>query len=63
MSTQGKLHRGILVETDLVKETPQEDQLKMIRMLASKSALTSRIDVCKTYPAGDQGASIREAII
>ena len=32
-------------------------------MLASKTALTARIDFFKTYPSGDQGTKMREAII
>lgn len=32
-------------------------------MLASKTALTSRIDVCKTYPDGSEGKKIREGIV
>jgi U4/U6 small nuclear ribonucleoprotein PRP31 len=35
----------------------------MIRMLASKTALTSRVDVCKTYPDGSQGEQMREGIL
>lgn len=37
--------------------------MKMIRMFASKTALTSRVDVCKTYPNGDEGAKMRENIV
>lgn len=32
-------------------------------MLSSKTALTARIDFFKTYPSGDQGTKMREAII
>lgn len=31
-------------------------------MLASKAALTSRIDACGTHPKGDEGQKIREQI-
>jgi RNA processing factor Prp31 len=37
--------------------------MKMIKMLASKTALASRVDVCKTHPSGDQGLIMREGII
>ena len=32
-------------------------------MLASKTALTARIDVCGTHPKGDEGERMREQII
>jgi U4/U6 small nuclear ribonucleoprotein PRP31 len=31
-------------------------------MLASKTALTARIDVCGTHPKGDEGRKMREQI-
>jgi U4/U6 small nuclear ribonucleoprotein PRP31 len=63
MSTAGHLHRGILQEVDLVREIGEPSlQLKMIKMLASKSALTARIDVCRTHADGAEGTKMREAI-
>lgn len=32
-------------------------------MLAAKTALTSRIDVCRTYPNGEEGKKMREGIV
>jgi U4/U6 small nuclear ribonucleoprotein PRP31 len=32
-------------------------------MLASKSALTARVDACRTHPKGDEGERMREQII
>ncbi len=35
----------------------------MIRMLAAKTALTTRVDICKTYPSGEKGSEWREGIV
>ena len=47
----------------MVKNAPQGDQIKIVRMLASKTALTSRIDACGTHPLGEEGERMREGII
>ena len=39
------------------------DQLKMVRMLASKSALASRVDVCRTHKDGSEGQKMRDGIV
>lgn len=51
------------MEVDLCREVPESDQIKMIRMIASKTALTARIDACRTYPSGEQGKKFRDNIV
>jgi U4/U6 small nuclear ribonucleoprotein PRP31 len=47
----------------MVRNAPSGDQIKLIRMLATKTALTARIDACGTHPKGDEGERLREQII
>ena len=47
----------------MVTRAPQADQIKIVRMLASKTALTARVDACRTHPDGSHGEKLKEDII
>ena len=57
------LHRGHLGELDIVKNAPMSDQIKLVRMLATKSALAARIDAAGTHPSGDEGEKLKQGIL
>ena len=64
MSTaSAQLHRGHLGEVPMVTRAPQADQIKIVRMLASKTALAARVDACRTHPDGSHGEKLKEEII
>ena len=64
MSTAtAQLHRGHLGEVPMVTRAPQADQIKIVRMLASKTALAARVDACRTHPDGSHGEKLKEDII
>ena len=46
----------------MVTRAPQADQIKIVRMLATKTALTARIDACGTHPDGSQGEKLKQDI-
>ena len=47
----------------MVTKAPQADQIKIVRMLASKTALAARVDACRTQPDGGHGEKLKEDII
>lgn len=53
------LHRGHLGELDMVKNAPTSDQIKIVRMLATKTALAARIDAVGTHPNGEEGEKLK----
>jgi U4/U6 small nuclear ribonucleoprotein PRP31 len=64
MSTASvQLHRGHIGELDMVKNAPAGDQIKLVRMLATKSALAARIDAAGTHPDGEEGAKLKQGIM
>jgi len=60
---QGGFHRGHLNEVDLVQGEAGKWQLKIVRMLATKSAIAARIDAVESSRDGAQGKKLRENII
>eukprot|EP00826_Nyctotherus_ovalis_P043268 TRINITY_DN4535_c0_g1_i20.p1 TRINITY_DN4535_c0_g1~~TRINITY_DN4535_c0_g1_i20.p1 ORF type:complete len:483 (-),score=143.21 TRINITY_DN4535_c0_g1_i20:70-1518(-) len=57
------LHRGFIAEADLVKIAPEPLQVNMIRMLATKTALAARADICGTASQGEVGKTLKTQII
>ena len=57
------MHRGHLGEAPMVTGAPQADQIKILRMLATKTALAARVDACGTQPDGSHGEKLKEDII
>jgi len=49
-STAGKLHKGYLAETDIVKNTPEDFQRQALRRLSNKCVLAARYDAYRTVP-------------
>ena len=47
----------------MVKNAPAGDQIKLVRMLATKSALAARIDAAGTHPMGEEGAKLKQGIM
>ena len=47
----------------MVLNAPQADQIKLVRMLATKSAIAARCDACRSYMDGSQGESLKEQIL
>lgn len=58
-----KLHRGHLGDSPMVLHAPPHDQIKLVRMLATKTALSSRVDVCGTHPDGQYGEDLKKQIM
>ena len=54
------LHRGHLGEAPMVLNAPQGDQIKIIRMLATKTAIAARVDACRSSLDGSQGEALKE---
>jgi len=52
-TASASLHRGHIGEVEMVTKAPQSDQIKIVRMLSTKTALAARVDACKTHPSGD----------
>ena len=53
-STANKLHKGILTETDIYKNTPVDYQIKALRKLATKCVLATRYDAYRVMPVIDK---------
>ena len=57
------LHRGHLGEAPMVIKAPQADQIKIVRMLATKTAIAARVDACRSALDGSQGEALKEQIL
>jgi len=57
------LHRGHLGEAPLVTNAPQADQIKLVRMLSTKTAIAARIDAARSALDGSQGEALKEQIL
>jgi U4/U6 small nuclear ribonucleoprotein PRP31 len=62
-TASAQLHRGHLGELDMVKNAPANDQIKLMRMLSTKTALAARVDAAGTYPDGEQGECFKQQIL
>ena len=57
------LHRGHLGESSMVTNAPASDQTKLVRMLATKTAIAARVDACRSSLDGSQGEALKEQIL
>ena len=62
-STRAGLHRGYIADADLVKIAPEGLQMKMIKMIAGKTAIAARTDMCGTAPQGEEGKKLKTQIV
>jgi len=55
-----KTHLGLFGTLDIVKNSPPSFQTKLVRMLATNTAKTARVDVSRTCPSGSIGKQMKD---
>jgi U4/U6 small nuclear ribonucleoprotein PRP31 len=62
-SARAGLHRGFIADADLVKIAPEGLQMRMIKMIAGKTAIAARTDMCGTATYGEEGKKLKTQIV